>query len=148
MPLHLEDLYVGQRFTSPTHEMTVEEIVAFARQFDPQPFHLDANTAMDSLFGELVASGWHTAAMTMRLMLASDLNVEGGLFGNGGELRWPQPTRPGDILRVEVEILEVRPSKSHPERGIARFRTETKNQRNETVQTFEAMLVVPRREAI
>lgn len=145
MPLYLEDLHVGQRFTSPTHEMTVNEIVTFAKQFDPQPFHLDASLAKDSLFGELVASGWHTAAMTMRLMLASDLKVQGGLFGNGGELRWPQPTRPGDVLRVEIEILEVRPSKSHPERGVARFRAETKNQRHETVQTFEAMIVVQKR---
>ncbi|MFL5327522.1 MAG: MaoC family dehydratase [Gemmataceae bacterium] len=143
--LYLEDLYTGQLFTSPTHTITADEIVAFAKQFDPQPFHLDAKLARSTHFGELVASGWHTAALSMRLMLDSDLKVAGGLFGNGGELHWPQPTRPGDELRVEIEILEVRPSRTHPDRGIARFRAETRNQRQDTVQTFEAMLVVQRR---
>jgi acyl dehydratase len=147
MPLYLEDLHAGQRFTSPTHLIDKAQIIAFARQFDPQPFHTDADAARHSHFGRLVASGWHTAAITMRLMVASNLEVEGGLFGNGGELHWPQPTLPGDILRVEIEIIEVRPSRSHPNRGIARFRAETKNQRNESVQTFSAMLVVQRKKS-
>ena len=114
--LYLDDLQVGQRFTSRTHRVDEAEIKAFASQFDPQPFHLDENAAKASLFSGLVASGWHTAAMTMRL-LVEELPLAGGVIGAGGELSWPRPTRPGDILRVEIEIVEIVPSRSRPDRG-------------------------------
>ena len=142
--LYLDDLEVGQRFTSRTHLVDEAEIKAFARQFDPQPFHLDEDAAKDSLFSGLVASGWHTAAMTMRL-LVEGLPLAGGLIGAGGELSWPQATRPGDILRVESEVLEIIPSRSRPDRGVVLTRVVTRNQRDEVVQILVAKLVVPRR---
>ena len=142
--LYLDDLQVGRRFVSKTHLVDEAEIKAFARQFDPQPFHLDDNAAKDSLFSGLVASGWHTAAMTMRL-LVEGLPLAGGLIGAGGELSWPQPTRPGDILRVESEVQEIIPSRSRPDRGVALMRIVTRNQRDEVVQILVAKLVVPRR---
>jgi acyl dehydratase len=143
--LYLEDFQVGQRFTSATHRMDTEEIKAFARQFDPQPFHLDEAAAKRSIFGGLVASGWHTAAVSMRLQVESGLPVAGGMIGIGGEMSWPQPTRPGDVLRVVSEIKEVTPSRSRPDRGTVRVRSETRNQRDEVVQILDAKLLVPRR---
>ncbi|HEY2226137.1 MAG TPA: MaoC family dehydratase [Xanthobacteraceae bacterium] len=143
--LYLEDFHVGQRFTSATHVMDAEEIKAFARQFDPQPFHLDEAAAKETFFGGLVASGWHTAAVTMRLQVESGLPIAGGMIGIGGEMSWPRPTRPGDILRVVSEILEVTPSRSRPDRGAVRARSETRNQRDEVVQILDARLLVPRR---
>jgi acyl dehydratase len=145
--LYLEDFHVGQRFTSATHRMDTEEIKAFARQFDPQPFHLDEAAAKSSIFGGLVASGWHTAAVSMRLQVESGLPVAGGMIGIGGEMNWPQPTRPGDVLRVVSEIKEVTPSRSRPDRGTMRVRSETCNQRDEVVQILDAKLLVPRRAA-
>jgi acyl dehydratase len=142
--LYLNDLQVGQRFTSRTLLVDEAEIKAFASRFDPQPFHLDEIAAKDSLFSGLVASGWHTAAMTMRL-LVEGLPLAGGLIGAGGELSWPRPTRPGDILRVEIEIVEIIPSRSRPDRGVALTRIVTRNQRDEEVQILVAKLVVPRR---
>jgi acyl dehydratase len=142
--LYLDDLQVGQRFTSKTHLVDEAQIKAFARQFDPQPFHLDENAAKDSLFSGLVASGWHTAAMTMRL-LVEGLPLAGGVFGAGVELSWPRPTRPGDVLRVESEVQEIIPSRSRPDRGVVLMRIVTHNQRDEVVQIFVAKLVVPRR---
>src|SRR4051812_46681465 len=100
----LDDLQVGQRFVSGTHLVDEDQITAFARQFDPQPFHLDDAAAKASLFGGLAASGWHTAAITMRLLVESGLPLEGGIIGAGGEVAWPRPTRPGDVLRVESEV--------------------------------------------
>ena len=143
--LYLDDLQVGQRFTSKTHRVDEAQIKAFASQFDPQPFHLDENAAKDSLFSGLVASGWHTAAMTMRLLVETGLPLAGGLIGAGGELSWPRPTRPGDILRVESEVQEIIPSRSRPDRGVVALRMVTRNQRDEEVQIFVAKLVVPRR---
>jgi acyl dehydratase len=143
-PLFLDDLHVGQRFTSGRHLIDEEQIKAFAQQFDPQPFHLDAEAAKDTLFEGLVASGWHTAAVTMRLLVESGLPIAGGIVGAGGEITWPRPTRPGDTLHVESEILELRPSRSRPDRGTATVRSETRNQRGEIVQVFIAKLVVPR----
>ena len=143
--LYLDDFHVGQRFTSATHRMDTEEIKAFARQFDPQPFHLDEAAAKRSIFGGLVASGWHTAAVSMRLQVESGLPVAGGMIGIGGEMSWPQPTRPGDVLRVVSEIKEVTPSRSRPDRGTVRVRSETRNQRDEVVQILDAKLLVPRR---
>jgi acyl dehydratase len=141
--LYLDDLQVGQRFTSRTLLVDEAEIKAFASRFDPQPFHLDEIAAKDSLFSGLVASGWHTAAMTMRL-LVEGLPLAGGLIGAGGELCWPRPTRPGDMLRVEIEIVQIIPSRSRPDRGVALARIITRNQRDEEVQILVAKLVVPR----
>lgn len=144
-PLFLEDFRPGQRFTSGSHTLDEAQIKAFARQFDPQPFHLDDKAAQASLFAGLAASGWHTAAITMRLQVESGLPISGGIIGAGGELNWPRPTRPGDILHVETEVLEVKPSRSRPERGLVTVRSETLNQRGEVVQTLTVKLVVPRR---
>jgi acyl dehydratase len=142
--LYLEDLAVGQRFTSATHAIDEAQIKAFARTFDPQPFHLDEETAKDSLFGELVASGWHTAAITMRLLAEGGLPIANGVIGAGGEITWPRPTRPGDVLKVTSEIEEITPSRSRPDRGIVKVRCETRNQRGEIAQVLNCRLVVLR----
>jgi acyl dehydratase len=143
---YLEDLHVGDRFGSDAIEVTEKEIIAFARDFDPQAFHLDAKAAAQSVFKELVASGWHTAAMSMKLFVTGGLHLAGGSVGLGvDELRWPRPVRPGDTLRVETEILEVRRSQSKPDRGIIRIRNVTTNQNGEVVQTFFAFVMVRRR---
>lgn len=144
-PYVYEDLYVGQRFSSGTRLVEQDEIIAFAKQFDPQPFHTDPAAAKQTLFQGLVASGWHTAAMTMRLLIDSGLSIDGGMVGAGGELTWPRPTRPGYILQVETEVVELRPSRSRPDRGLATIRSETKNQQGEVLQILFARLVVPRR---
>lgn len=143
--LYLDDLQVGQRFTSHAHMISAEQIKAFAEEFDPQPFHLDADAAKQSLFAGLAASGWHTAAMTMRLLVQAGLPLAGGIIGAGGELSWPKPTRPGDILTVSSEVLEIVPSRSRPDRGTVTVRSETRNQRDEVVQILLARLIVPRR---
>jgi acyl dehydratase len=143
--LYLEDFHVGQRFASATHVIDTAQIKAFARQFDPQPFHLDEEAAKGTLFGRLVASGWHTAAISMRLQVESGLPIAGGMIGIGGEMSWPRPTLPGDVLRVETEIREVTPSRSRPDRGVVRVRSETRNQRDEVVQILDAKLLVPGR---
>jgi acyl dehydratase len=145
--LYLDDLEVGQRFVSGPHEMDEEQIKAFAAQFDPQRFHLDAEAAKDTFFGGLVASGWHTASITMKLLVEGGAPLAGGVIGAGGAIDWPCPTRPGDILHVESEIVEVRPSRSRPERGTVTVRSETLNQRGEIVQAMTAKLVVQRRPA-
>ena len=145
--LYLDDLQVGQRFTSGTFALDAEQIKAFARQFDPQPFHLDAEAAKGTFFGELVASGWHTAAITMRLLVEGGLPIAGGLIGAGGEMTWPRPTLPGAILHVESEIITLKPLRSRLDRGIATVACETRNQDEEVVQTLTARLVVPRRQA-
>ncbi len=143
--LYLDDLHPGQRFTSGTHTLDEAQIKAFAQQFDPQPFHLDDAAAKDTLFAGLAASGWHTAAITMRLMVETGLPLAGGIVGAGGELSWLQPTRPGDTLCVESEVLEIKPSRSRPDRGMVTMRNETRNQHGDVVQSFTAKLVVPRR---
>ena len=143
--LYLDDLHVGQRFMRGTYVVDEEQIKAFARQFDPQPFHLDHEAAKNSLFSGLSASGWHTAAITMRLLVEGGLPLAGGVIGAGGEFDWPNPTRPGDMLQVESEILDVRPSRSKPDRGVVTVRSLTCNQRNEVVQRLTAKLIVPRR---
>jgi acyl dehydratase len=144
--LYLEDLNVGDRFGSETIDVTKESIFEFARQFDPQPFHLDEKAAGESIFKELTASGWHTAAMSMRLFVTGEFKPVGGSIGLAvDELRWPQPVRPGDILKLETEILDVRKSRSKPDRGIIRIRNVTTNQGGEVVQTFMAFVMVRRR---
>ena len=146
--LYLEDLHVGQRFASRTYAVDEAQIKAFAGQFDPQPFHLDDATAKGTLFGGLAASGWHTAAITMRLLVDGGAPIAGGIVGAGGELAWPKPTRPGDILQVRSEILDVTPSRSRADRGTVTVRSETLNQRGDIVQTLTAKLIVPRRPVV
>ena len=145
--LYLDDLSVGRRFVTKTHALDEAQIKAFAAQFDPQPFHLDDELARRTLFGGLAASGWHTAAITMRLLVEHGLPLAEGIISSGGEMRWPKPTRPGDVLHVECEIVEVTPSRSRPDRGTAVVRSETRNQNGDVVQVFTAKLVVPRRPA-
>ena len=143
--LFLDDLHVGQRFISGEHLIDENQIKAFAKQFDPQVFHLDAEAAKGTFFEGLVASGWHTAAISMRLLVEGGLPIAGGLVGAGGEINWPKPTRPGAILHVESEILELRLSRSRPDRGLVTIRSETHNQHGEIMQILVAKLVVPRR---
>jgi acyl dehydratase len=146
---YLEDLHVGDRFGSETYEVTEQGLVDFAEEFDPQPFHLDLDAATRSVFRGLAASGWHTAAMSMRLFVTGDLKLAGGSIGLGvDELQWPRPVRPGDTLRLQTEILEVRPSRSKPDRGIIRIRNVTTNQDGEIVQSFLASVLVRRRLAV
>jgi acyl dehydratase len=142
--LYWDDLQVGQRFTSETYGIDASKIKQFAAEFDPQPFHLDETAAEETVFRGLVASGWHTAAVTMRL-LAGSVPLAGGIIGVGGEISWPQPTRPGDLLRLESEITEMRPSHSKPDRGIVTLRGTTFNQNQEPVYHLTAKLVVPKR---
>ena len=132
--LYLEDFAVGQRFISATHALDAEQIKAFASQFDPQPFHTDELAAKDSFFHGLAASGWHTASVTMSLLVKSGMPIAGGLIGAGCEVAWPRPTRPGDVLLVESEVLAVTPSRSKPERGMITVKSETRNQNGEVVQ--------------
>ena len=143
--LYLEDLNVGDRFMSEGHELDAEQIKAFAVLFDPQPFHTDEEAAKATFFGGLAASGWHTAAITMRLLVNSGIPLANGIIGSGGQISWPQPTRPGDVLRVESEVMEITPSRSKPDRGMVQMRCETRNQRGEVLQHFLPKLVVMRR---
>jgi acyl dehydratase len=148
-PLYLEDFEPGQRFAGSSRvRIELGRVKSFASEFDPQPFHLDEAAASATLFGGLAASGWHTAAVTMRLLVDSEFQPAGGIVGAGfDELRWPRPVRPGDELRLESEVLEVRPSKSRPDQGLVKVRTNTLNQNGDTVQTSVGNLVVPRRPA-
>jgi acyl dehydratase len=140
---------VGQKFRSGRLRIDEERIKQFAAEFDPQPFHLDAEAARHTIFGGLAASGWHTAAVTMRLLVESDLKPAGGIVGAGAdEFRWPRPVRPGDELRIESEVIDVRPSRSRPDQGLIKVRTTTLNQNDEAVQIVVANLVVPRRSAL
>ncbi len=143
---YLDDFTVGQTFWSGRLQIDEEQITRFASGFDPQPFHLDDKAARDTMFRGLAASGWHTAALTMRLLVEGELKPAGGIVGAGiDELRWPRPVRPGDELRVESEVLEVRPSKSRPEQGMIKVRSTTLNESGEAVQIFVGNLVVPRK---
>ena len=142
--LYLDDLTIGQRFASGERVLDKDQITAFAAAFDPQPFHLDDAAAKGTLFGGLAASGWHTAAVTMKLLVDS-LPIAGGIVGAGGEIAWPRPVRPDDALHVEAEVIDIARSKSRPDRGSVTLRSETKNQRGEVVQTTIARLIVPAR---
>lgn len=145
-PHYLDDLSVGQKFGSGRRRLELDAIRAFAAEFDPQPFHLDEAAAQETLFRGLAASGWHTAAVTMRLLVDSEFRPAGGVVGAGlEELRWPRPARPGDELRLEIEVLDVRPSKSRPEQGIVKVRVTTLNHDDEALQVYVANLVVQRR---
>jgi acyl dehydratase len=142
---YFDDLKVGDRFKSQPVEMTGKQIIDFAREFDPQVIHLEPAKAEQTMFKGLIASGWHTAAITMRLFVQT-LNFAKGAIGLGvDELRWPNPVRPGDTLRVETEIIDLRSSRSKPGYGIIRLRNVTTNQRGEIVQTMFANAMVPRR---
>ena len=144
--LYFEDFFVGQHFRSGTTTVGADDIKAFAAAFDPQPFHMDEHQAAATFFRGLAASGWHTAALTMRLLVQSGLPIAGGLIGAGvDELRWPRPVRPGDVLHLEAEILECRPSGSRPDQGWVKARVTTRNQDEAVVQTMTPTLMVPRR---
>ena len=146
MSRYLKDFTPGQIYRTGKKRMDVADIKRFAREFDPQPFHLDEEAAKSSMFGGLAASGWHTAAMTMRMLVDSEFKAANGLIGAGfDELKWPKPVRPGDELRVEMEVLEARASKSRPEMGFVKFRMTTLNQNGEAVQIGVCNLVVPTR---
>jgi len=143
---YLEDYAVGQTYLTGRHRIDKEQIVTFATQFDPQFYHLDEEAAKQSPFQGLAASGWHTASITMRLMVDGEFRPAGGILGVGfDQLSWPRPVRPGDELRVKSEVLEVRPSKSKPDRGMIRVKNTTLNQNDEVVQMFTGNLLVPRR---
>ena len=144
MPLYLEDLTPGMVFTSATHALDAEQIKKFAQEYDPQPFHLDDAAAKPTMFGGLAASGWHTAALSMKLLVGA-LPLAGGIIGGAGELAWPKPTRPGDVLQLVAEIIEVTPSRSKPERGMAVIRSETRNQHGDLVQVFTSKVILLRR---
>jgi acyl dehydratase len=141
-PLYFEDLTVGRKFASLTLRVDAQAIIDFATAYDPQPFHLDDAAARHSIFEGLAASGWHTAALTMRLCVTSDFRPAGGILGIGGELTWHKPVRPGDELRVEIEVMESRLSRSRPGQGIVKMRLTTLNQHGEPVQTFTPTLFV------
>ena len=144
---YLEDLKVGDRFKSEPLKVTEKQVIEFAHKFDPQMFHLNCKSAERTIFKGLVASGWHTAAMTM-LLFVQTLNLAEGAIGLGvDKLRWPNVVRPGDVLTVETKILRLRRSRSRPNYGIIRLRNVTTNQRGETVQTMLASAMVPRRRA-
>ena len=142
---YFDDLKVGDRFKSESLRVTERQVIEFAHKFDPQMFHLTRKSAERTIFKGLIASGWHTAAMTMRLFVQR-LNFAEGAIGLGvDELRWPNPVRPGDVLQVETEIIDLRLSRSKPNCGILRLRNVTTNQRGEIVQTMFANAIVPRR---
>lgn len=143
--LFLEDLRVGQRFESDTYRMEESRIKEFALEYDPQPFHLDESAARASIFRGLAASGWHTAAVAMRLLVTSGLPLANGIIGVGGEISWPNPTRPGDMLRVESEIIEIVPSRSKPDRAIVTVRNTMLNQNQQVVYIFTAKILVFKR---
>jgi acyl dehydratase len=143
---YLEDFAVGQTFGSARLRVDKDGIKTFAAEFDPQPFHLDEKAAQSSIFRGLAASGWHTAALTMRLLVQGELRPAGGIIGAGfDEFRWPRPVRPGDELRTDSEVLEVRPSKSRADQGLIKVRTTTLNQDGEAVQIMTGNLMVRRR---
>jgi len=145
---YLEDFSTGQKFESGRLRVDRDRVKSFAAEFDPQPFHLDEEAAKRSLFGGLAASGWHTAALTMKLLVESELKPAGGILGAGfDEFRWPKPVRPGDELHLDIEVLETRASKSRPDQGVIKLRTTTLNQNNEPVQISVGNLIVPRRPA-
>ena len=146
--LYLDDLAVGRRFATRSVTLTLDGCKKFAAEFDPQPFHLDEEAARHSVFGRIAASGWYTAALSMRLLVEGELTIAGGLIGLGAEMKWPRPTYPGDTLRVETEVLDVRISETKPDRGIVTARNQTLNQRDEPVQVVVVRMLVPRRPGV
>ena len=145
--LYLDVLHIGQRFTSGSYLMEAARMKEFAAQFDPQPFHLDDAAARQTMFGGLAASGWHTAAITMRLLVTGGPKLANGIIGAGGGIEWKTPARPGDVLRVDSEVADLIPSRTRPDRGIVVMRSTTVNQRGDVIQTLTAKLMVARRAA-
>lgn len=143
-PIYLEDLRVGDEFVSEGHRLDTEQIIGFAGAFDPQPFHVDPEAAQDTFFAGLAASGWHTAALTMKLLVAS-LPLGCGVIGAGGQIDWPRPTRPGDTLRVMSTVQDITPSTSRPDRGMVTVECRTLNQDDQMCQRLIAKLVVTRK---
>jgi acyl dehydratase len=143
---YLEDFFVGRVFNSSRIKVEKDDVIEFGKRFDPQPYHVDEVAARDTVFRGLAASGWHTAAMTMRILVDGEFRPAGGIIGVGfDELSWPRPVRPGDELHAKSEVLDVRPSKSRPDRGLIRVKTTTFNQNDEVVQVYTGNLIVPRR---
>lgn len=145
--LHFEDFGVGREFKSGSATVTADEIKKFAAQFDPQPFHLDEDAARQSPFGALAASGWHTAAITMRLLVDGEIRLPGGVIGLGGEITWPRPVHAGDVLHVESRVVDAKRSRSKPDRGVVTVEHRTVNQRGETVQLAAMKILAPCRGA-
>lgn len=145
--LYFDDLKVGDTSITGTYEVSAAAIRRFAGEFDPQPFHLDDEAARHSMFGGLAASGWHTAAITMRLLVSGGPKLANGVLGAGCELEWTMPTRPGDVLHVESEVVELIPSRSRTDRGTLVLRSKTINQHGQVVQDMTAKLIVARRPA-
>ena len=143
-PLYLDDLQVGQRFTSGTYRMEEDRMREFAAEFDPQPFHMDRAAGEASIFNGLVASGWYTAAVAMRLLATGGLPIANGLIGYGGEIAWPKPTRPGDVVHMETEVVDIAPSRSKPQ-GVVTIRGKMLNQSGDVVYLLTAKLLVLRR---
>ena len=140
-----DDLKIGMRFTSESKTVSRDEILRFAREFDPQPFHLDDEAAKHTMLGGLSASGWHTAAIAMRLAITAKPFGPHPLLGAGvDDLRWMKPVRPGDTLRLEGEVVDLIPSKTKPQ-GIARVKWTAYNQHGEAVYTFNPIGIVPRK---
>ena len=144
--LYFDDIQIGMRVISKTHQLDTEQIKNFAKQFDPQPFHLDEDAAKKTLFGGLIASGWHTAALTMRLLVDSvGYRFAGGLIGKRGEISWPSPTHPKDAIHVECEVIHLKPSHSHPDWGTVTIQNHTFNQEQKILQLFVAEVFVKRK---
>jgi acyl dehydratase len=142
--VYLDDLVVGETFISGKHQLNQEQIVDFATQYDPQPFHLDPQAAESTPFRGLAASGWHTTAITMRLLVDS-LPISDGIIGTGAEIEWPRPTRPSDCLQVTTKVVDIRHSRSKPDRGIVTLECLTKNQSDEICQRMVTKVFVMRR---
>jgi acyl dehydratase len=140
-PLYLEDLSTGMKFSGGSYAVTEEEIIAFAKQYDPQPFHCDPEAAKQTFFQGLAASGWHTAAITMRLLAEGAMPFGGGSIGLGAEVSWVRPVRPGEVLSVENEVMEIMPSRSKPHQAIVTLRTTTRNDKNQTVQIMTSKVL-------
>ncbi|GJH26443.1 MaoC family dehydratase [Caballeronia novacaledonica] len=146
-PLYLDDLKAGMQFDSPEFLVSEGDIRRFASEFDPQPFHLDETAAKASVFRGLAASGWHTAALTMRLLVSGGLPLAGGIVGMSVELAWVRPVRPGDVLRVVSTVQDVQRSRSKPSQGIATVMSETMDDSGEVVQRLVSKLLVTARDA-
>jgi acyl dehydratase len=144
--IFFEDLAVGDTFEFGSYDVTAEEILEFAEQYDPQWFHTEPERAADSIYGGLIASGWHTGAMTMRMLVDHHFSRAASMGAIGlEELRWPNPVRPGETLSVESEVLETRPSESKPDRGVVRTRTTTVNEAGESKMGMVSLVLYGRR---
>jgi len=144
--IYLDDLAVGDVFVSEEHALDAEQIIRFATEFDPQPFHIEADAAKETYFEGLAASGWHTAAITMKLLVQS-LPLSRGVIGAGGEISWPRATRPGDVLKVTSTVLELLPSRSKPDRGFVVVESLTRNQAGEVCQKLVSKVLCFRKDS-